>query len=98
MNTAHVSSFVLISILRGQPRTPSSGDNLGVLDYHLKLPVHTKRNHFLSNTFYSKKKKEMDLIHAIFFIDFQPKIKSVKDPFAVQRPPIINHPVSGLTK
>ena len=36
MNTAHVSSFVLISILRGQPRTPPSGDNLGVLDYHLK--------------------------------------------------------------
>ena len=35
MNTAHVSSFVLISILRGQPRTPPSGDNLGVLDYHL---------------------------------------------------------------
>ena len=39
MNTAHVSSFVLISILRGQPRTPPSGDNLGVLDYHVK-------NHF----------------------------------------------------
>ena len=36
MNTAHVSSFVLISILRGQPRTPPSGDNLGALDYHLK--------------------------------------------------------------
>ena len=35
MNTAHVSSFVLISILSGQPRTPPSGDNLGVLDYHL---------------------------------------------------------------
>ena len=35
VNTAHVSSFVLISILRGQPRTPPSGDNLGVLDYHL---------------------------------------------------------------
>ena len=30
-----VSSFVLISILRGQPRTPPSGDNLGILDYHL---------------------------------------------------------------
>ena len=38
MNTAHVSSFVLISILRGQPRTPPSGDNLGVLDYHLNKP------------------------------------------------------------
>ena len=36
VNTAHVSSFVLISILRGQPRTPPSGDNLGVVDYHLK--------------------------------------------------------------
>ena len=38
VNIAHVSSFVLISILRGQPRTPPtcSGDNLGVLDYHLK--------------------------------------------------------------
>ena len=35
VNTAHVSSFVLISILRGQPRTPPSGDNLGVLDNHL---------------------------------------------------------------
>ena len=35
VNTAHVSSFVLISILRGQPSTPPSGDNLGVLDYHL---------------------------------------------------------------
>ena len=35
VNTAHVSSFVLISILRGQPRTPPSGENLGVLDYHL---------------------------------------------------------------
>ena len=34
--TTHVSSFVLISILRGQPRTPPSGDNIGVLDYHLK--------------------------------------------------------------
>ena len=37
VNTAHVSSFVLISILRGQPRTPPSGDNLGVLDYHLNI-------------------------------------------------------------
>ena len=37
MNTAHVSSFVLISILRGQPRTPPSGENLGVLDYHLNF-------------------------------------------------------------
>ena len=36
VNTAHVTFFVLISILRGQPRTPPSGDNLGVLDYHLK--------------------------------------------------------------
>ena len=37
MNTALVSSFVLISILRGQPRTPPSGENLGVLDYHLNF-------------------------------------------------------------
>ena len=36
MNTDHVSSFVLISILRGQPRTPTSGNNLGVLDSYLK--------------------------------------------------------------
>ena len=36
VNTAHVSSFVLTSILRGQTRTPPSGENLGVLDYHLK--------------------------------------------------------------
>ena len=34
--TTHVLYFVLISILRGQLRTPPSGDNLGVLDYHLK--------------------------------------------------------------
>ena len=40
VNTAHVSSFVLISILRGQPRTPPSGDNLGVLDYHLKTSTY----------------------------------------------------------
>ena len=47
MNTAHVSSFVLISILRGQPRTPSSGDNLGVLDYHLKrFPGEIQGVHF----------------------------------------------------
>ena len=38
VNSAYVSSFVLISILRGQPRTPPSGDNLGVLDYHLNIP------------------------------------------------------------
>ena len=36
VNTVHVSSFILISILRGQPRTPPSGDNLGALDYRLK--------------------------------------------------------------
>ena len=39
VNTAHVSSFVVISIHRGQPRTPPSGDYLGVLDYHLKTEV-----------------------------------------------------------
>ena len=27
--------FFLISMLRGQPKTPPSGDNLGVLDYYL---------------------------------------------------------------
>ena len=43
MNTAHVQYFVLISILRGQPRTPPSGDNLGVLDYHLKTDSHVVR-------------------------------------------------------
>ena len=40
MNTAHVSSFVLISILRGQPRTPPSGDNLGVLDKQVLILFH----------------------------------------------------------
>ena len=40
MNTAHLSSFVLISILRGQPRTPPSGDHLSILDYHLKSVVY----------------------------------------------------------
>ena len=43
MNTAHVSTFVLISILRGQPRTPPSGENLGALDYHLKTESHVVR-------------------------------------------------------
>ena len=37
VTTPHVQSFVLISIHRGQPRTPPSGDNLSVLDYHLKV-------------------------------------------------------------
>ena len=36
-NTTHVYSFVFISILRGQPRTPPSGDNICILDYHLKI-------------------------------------------------------------
>ena len=27
--------FVLISMLRGQPKTPPSGDDLAVLNYHL---------------------------------------------------------------
>ena len=43
MNTAHVSSFVLISILRGQPRTPPSGDNLGVLDKQMLILFHKDR-------------------------------------------------------
>ena len=37
VTTPHVQSFVLISMLRGQPKTPPSGDDLAVLDYHLKL-------------------------------------------------------------
>ena len=36
MTTPHVQSFVLISMLRGQPKTPPSGDDLGVLNHHLK--------------------------------------------------------------
>ena len=36
MITPHVQSFVLISMLRGQPKTPPSGDDLAVLNYHLK--------------------------------------------------------------
>ena len=42
MTTTHVQSFVLISMLRGQPKTPPSGDDLAVLDYHL--------NQIISNT------------------------------------------------
>ena len=34
--------FVLISILRGQPRTPPSGDNIGVVDYHLNASKSNK--------------------------------------------------------
>ena len=29
--------FVLISMLRGQPKTPPSGDDLAVLNYHLNM-------------------------------------------------------------
>ena len=36
MTTTHVQSFALISMLRGRPKTPPSGDDLAVLDYHLK--------------------------------------------------------------
>ena len=50
VNTAHVSSFVLISILRGQPRTPPSGDNLGILDYHLNVQQNCEVNQDV-NTF-----------------------------------------------
>ena len=39
MTTTHVQSFVLISMLRGQPKTPPSGDDLGVLNYHLNIEV-----------------------------------------------------------
>ena len=35
VTTPHVQSFVLLSMLRGQPKTPPSGDDLGVLNYHL---------------------------------------------------------------
>ena len=35
-------SFVLISMLRGQPKTPPSGDDFAVLDYHLKLDYDQK--------------------------------------------------------
>ena len=31
-----MQSFVLISMLRGQPKTPPSGDDLAVLTYYLK--------------------------------------------------------------
>ena len=36
VTTTHVQSFALISMLRGRPKTPPSGDDLAVLDYHLK--------------------------------------------------------------
>ena len=39
VTTPHVQSFVLISMLRSQPKTPPSGDDLAVLDYHLN-PCH----------------------------------------------------------
>ena len=35
VTTTHVQSFALISMLRGRPKTPPSGDDLAVLDYHL---------------------------------------------------------------
>ena len=37
VTTPHVQSLVVISMLRGQPKTPPSGDDLAVLDYHLKV-------------------------------------------------------------
>ena len=40
--------FVLISMLRGQPKTPPSGDDLAVLDYHLKVQVAPKKPSILS--------------------------------------------------
>ena len=42
VTTPHVQSFVLISMLRGQPKTPPSGDDLAVLNYHLN-PKHIWR-------------------------------------------------------
>ena len=35
VTTTHVQSFVLISMLRGQPKTQPSGDDLAELNYHL---------------------------------------------------------------
>ena len=34
-----MQSFVLISMLRGQPKTPPSGDDIAVLDYHLNTHI-----------------------------------------------------------
>ena len=39
MTTTHVQSFALISMLMGRPKTPPSGDDLAVLDYHLKVKI-----------------------------------------------------------
>ena len=46
MTTPHVQYFVLISMLRGQPKTPPSGDDLAVLDYHLKADRHAVWDQF----------------------------------------------------
>ena len=35
VSTPHVQSFVFISMLKGQPKTPPSGDDLAVLNHHL---------------------------------------------------------------
>ena len=40
MTTPHVQSFILISMLKGQPKTPPSGDDLAVLDYHFKVKAY----------------------------------------------------------
>ena len=37
VTTPHVQSFVLIFLLRGQPKTPPGGDDIAVLNYHLKF-------------------------------------------------------------
>ena len=47
MTTPHVQSFVLISMLRGQPKTSPSGDDLAVLDYHLKVGPYSIHGSFL---------------------------------------------------
>ena len=39
VTTPHVQSFVLISMLRGKPKTPPRGDDLAVLNYHLKVEI-----------------------------------------------------------
>ena len=36
VTTPHVQTFVLISMLRGQPKTPPSGHDFAALNYHLK--------------------------------------------------------------
>ena len=50
VTTPHVQSFVLIYMLLGQPTTPPSGDDLAVLNYHLKRPAATLAFPLLCNS------------------------------------------------